>query len=105
MQWTIEEFGPDLEFINGSRNVVADALISLDIEMFHSKLKFDVITELFKNSDAKNLNIKLSKNTQHWCNTSNVIRSIPPNEWVVIMSYFKNNKIYIPKTLRKEILQ
>jgi putative transposase len=25
-QWTIERFGPDLEYINGPRNVVADAL-------------------------------------------------------------------------------
>jgi hypothetical protein len=30
-QWTIEEFGPDLEYINGPRNVVADALRRLDI--------------------------------------------------------------------------
>jgi hypothetical protein len=29
-QWTIGEFGLDLEYINGPRNVVADALRRLD---------------------------------------------------------------------------
>jgi hypothetical protein len=40
-QWTIEEFGPDLEYINGPRNVVADALSRLDTEMSHSTYNSD----------------------------------------------------------------
>jgi hypothetical protein len=56
-QWTIEEFGPDLEYINGPRNVVADALNRLDTEMSHSTLNSDAIPELFENSNDKSLNI------------------------------------------------
>jgi hypothetical protein len=47
-QWTIEEFSPDLEYINGPRNVVADALSRLDTEMSHSTLNSDPIPKLFK---------------------------------------------------------
>jgi hypothetical protein len=33
-QWTIEEFSPDLEYINGPRNVVADALIPMPSQKY-----------------------------------------------------------------------
>jgi putative transposase len=32
-RWTIEEFGPTIEYIKGPRNVVADALSRLDTEV------------------------------------------------------------------------
>ena len=44
-QWTIEEFGPDLAYINGPRNVVADALSGLDTEC-HTQ---HIIPMLFRN--------------------------------------------------------
>jgi hypothetical protein len=57
IQRTIEEFGPDLEYINWSRNLVADALSRLDTEMSHLTLNSDAIPELFENSNDKSLNI------------------------------------------------
>jgi hypothetical protein len=62
-KWTIEEFGPDLEYINGPRNVVADALSRLDTEISHSTLNSDTIPELFKNSNDESLNIDYPLNT------------------------------------------
>jgi len=56
-QWTIEEFGPDLEYINGPRNVVADALSRLDTEMSYSTYNSDAFPELFENLDDKSLTI------------------------------------------------
>jgi hypothetical protein len=47
----------DLEYINGPRNVVAEAPSRLDTEMSHSTLNSDAIPELFENSDDKSLNI------------------------------------------------
>jgi hypothetical protein len=59
-QWIIEEFSPDLEYINGPRNVVAETLSRLDTEMSHSTLNSDAILELFKNTNDKSLNIDYS---------------------------------------------
>jgi hypothetical protein len=56
-QWTIEEFGPDLEYINGPQNVVAGPLSRLDTEMSHSTLNSDAIPDLLENSNDKSLNI------------------------------------------------
>jgi hypothetical protein len=39
-QWSIQEFGLDLEFINGPQNVVADTLSTLDTEMSHPTLNY-----------------------------------------------------------------
>jgi hypothetical protein len=73
--------------------------------MSHSTLNSDAIPELFKNFDDKHVVItKHQHKTQQWCNTSNIIRSISPREWMVIISYFKIIK-YIPTTPRKEILK
>jgi hypothetical protein len=114
-QWTIEEFGPDLEYINGPRNVVADALSRLDTEMSHSTLNSNAILELFENSDVKSLNIDNSLSTaviaKHQQKDKTLVRHIKHH-----LEYFTkrvdshnvillNNKIYIPKSLRKEILK
>jgi hypothetical protein len=56
-QWTIEEFAPDLEYINGPRNVVAYALSRLDTEISHLTLNSNAIPESFENYNDKRLNI------------------------------------------------
>jgi hypothetical protein len=55
-QWTIEEFGPDIEYTNGPQNALADALSRLDTEISHSILYSDAIPELFENPNDKSLN-------------------------------------------------
>jgi hypothetical protein len=57
MAMAIEELSPDLEYINGPRNVVDDDLSRLDTKMSHLTLNPDAIPELFENSDDKSLNI------------------------------------------------
>jgi hypothetical protein len=113
-QWTIEEFGPDFEYINGPRNVVADALSRLDIEMFHSKLNSDAIPELFKNANDKSLNIDYPLSTavitKHQQKDTTLVRHIKPHPEYFIKRVdshnviLLNNKMNIPTTLRKEIL-
>jgi hypothetical protein len=94
--------------------VVADALSRLDTEMSHSILISDAIPELFKNSDDKSLNIDYPLSTaviaKHQQDTT-LVRHIKchPEYFTKRVDghnvIFLNNKIYIPKTLRKEILK
>jgi hypothetical protein len=113
-QWTIEEFGSDLEFINEPRNVVVDAQSRLDTEMSHSTLNSDSIPESFKNSNDKSLNIDYPLSTaviaKHKQKDTTLVQHIKhhPEYFTKQLDSHKiillNNKIYIPKTLRKEIL-
>ena len=114
-QLTIEEFGPDLEYVNGPRNVVADALRRLDTEMSHLTYNSDTFPELFENSDGKSLTIDYPLSTsviaKHQRKDKNLVRHIKRHP-----EYFTervdghgiillNNKIHIPRALRKEILK
>jgi hypothetical protein len=114
-QWTIEEFDPGLEYINGPRNSVADVLSRLDTEMSHSTLNSNAIPELFENFDDKSLNIDYPLSTaviaEHQQKDTTLVQHIKRH-----LEYFTkrvdshniillNNKIYIPKILRKEILK
>jgi hypothetical protein len=56
-RWTIEGLGPDLEYINRPRNVVADGLSRIDTEMSCSTKDYDAVPEKFENSDDISLNI------------------------------------------------
>jgi hypothetical protein len=114
-QWIIEQFGSDLEYINGSRNVVADALSRLDTEMSHSELNSNAIPELFKNSGDKSLNIDYPLSTaviiKHQQKDTTLVQYIKchpeyftkrvDSHNVILL----DNKILIPKTLKKEILK
>jgi hypothetical protein len=53
--WTIEEFGPTIEYIKGPCNVVADALIRLDTEISSTTASSEKIAELYENMDDKSL--------------------------------------------------
>lgn len=57
LQLTIVEFGPDLGYINGCRNVVPDALSRFDSGMSHTTYNSDTSPELFINLDDKSLRI------------------------------------------------
>jgi hypothetical protein len=102
-----------LEYINGPRNVVADALSRLDTEMSHLTLSSDTITELFKNSDDKSLNIDYPLSTavisKYQQKDTALVRHIKRHQEFFTKQLdghdviLLNNKIYIPKTLRKEI--
>ena len=54
-RWTIEEFGPTIEYIKGPRNVVADALSRLDTEVSSTTASSKQIAELYENTDDKSL--------------------------------------------------
>jgi hypothetical protein len=95
--------------------VVADALSILDTEISHSTLNSNAIPELFENSDDKSLNIDYPLSTaviaKHQRKDTTLVRHIKchpeyftkrvDSHNVILL----NNKIYIPKTLRKEILK
>jgi hypothetical protein len=54
---SIEEFGPDLEYINGPQNVIDDAINRLDTEMSNATKNSNVMPELFENCNDKSPNI------------------------------------------------
>ena len=79
-QWTIELFGPDLEYINGTWNVVAEALSRLYTEMSHLTYNSDTLPELFENSNDKSLIIGYPLSTafiaEHQQEDTNLVRHI-----------------------------
>ena len=114
-RWTVKEFGPDLEYINGPWNVVADDLSRLDTEMSHLTYNSDAFPELFENSDDKSLIIDYPLSTaviaEHQQKDTKLVRHIKPypeyftkqadsHDFILL-----NNKIYIPRTLRKQTLK
>jgi RNase H-like domain found in reverse transcriptase len=54
-RWTIEEFGPTIEYIKGPQNVVADALSRLDTEVSSTTASSKQIAELYENADDESL--------------------------------------------------
>ena len=114
-RWTIEEFGPDLEYINGPRNVVADALSRLDTSNVTLDKHFRCSPELYENSDDNNLIIDFPLSTaviaEHQQKDTSLVRQIKSHP-----EYFTkrvdghnvillNKKIFIPKSLRLPILK
>jgi RNase H-like domain found in reverse transcriptase len=114
-RWTIEEFGPTIEYIKGPRNVVADALSRLDTEVSSTTASSKQIAELYENTDDKSLQeLDYPLSTQiiaeHQRKDQTLIqhqqhhpeyfsKTVDGHEVILF-----NNKIYIPKTLRKPIL-
>jgi RNase H-like domain found in reverse transcriptase len=114
-RWTIEEFGPTIEYTKGPRNVVADALSRLDTEVSSATASSKQIAELYENTDDKSLqDLDYPLSTQ-------IIAEHQSKDQTLIQhqhhhpEYFSktvdghdvilfNNKMYIPKTLRKPIL-
>jgi hypothetical protein len=95
--------------------MVVDASSRLDTEMSHLALSSNAIPEFFKNSDDKSLNIDYLLSTaviaKHQQKDTTLVRHIKCHP-----EYFTkrvdghniillNDKIYIPKTLRKEIIK
>jgi hypothetical protein len=92
--------------------MVADASSRLDTEMSHLALSSDAIPELFENSDDKSLNIDYPLSTaviaKHQQKDTTLVQHIKchpvyftkrvDGHNVILL----NNKIYIPKTPRKE---
>jgi RNase H-like domain found in reverse transcriptase/Integrase zinc binding domain len=114
-RWTIEEFGPTIEYINGPRNVVADALSRFDTEVSSTIASSKQIAELYENTDDKSLqdlDYPLSTQIiaehqrkdqtliQHQHHHSEYFSKTVDGHDVILF----NNKIYIPKALRKPIL-
>jgi hypothetical protein len=114
-RWTIEEFGPTIEYIKGPRNVVADALSRLDTDVSSTTTSSKQIAELYENTDDKSLQdldyplstqiiaehqlkdqTLIQNNTRH---PEYFSKSVDGHNVILF-----NNKIYIPKTLRKPIL-
>ncbi len=114
-RWTIEEFGPTIEYIKGPHNVVADALSRLDTEVSSTTTSSKQIAELYENTDDKSLQeLDYPLSTQiiaeHQRKDQTLIqhqhrhpeyfsKTVDGHEVILF-----NNKIYIPKTLRKPIL-
>jgi hypothetical protein len=100
----IEEFSPDLVYINGPRIVVADALSRLDPGIFHLTLNSDSIPKLFESSNDKSLNtdyplITAAIATHEQKDKTPVQyikchpRSISPNEWTIMIFLLLNKKV------------
>jgi RIO-like serine/threonine protein kinase len=95
--------------------VVTDALSRLDTEMFHLTLNSDAIQALFENSNDKSLIIDYPQITaviaKHQQKDTILVRHIKchPEYFTKRLdghnAILLNNKIYIPTTLRKEILK
>jgi hypothetical protein len=114
-RWTIEEFGPTIEYTKGPRNVVANALSRIDTDVSSTTASSKQIAELYENTDDKSLqDLDYPLSTQ-------IIAEHQRNDQALIQhqqrhpEYFSktvdgqqvilfNNKIYIPKALRKPIL-
>jgi hypothetical protein len=106
---------PTTEYIKGPRNVVADALSRLDTEVSSTTASSKQIAEIYENSDDKSLQdldyplrTQIIAEHQHkdqtliqhrQCHHEYFSKTVDGHEVILF-----NNKIYIPKTLRKPIL-
>jgi Integrase zinc binding domain len=95
--------------------VVTDALSRLDTGMSHSTCNSNAFPELFENLDGKSLTIDYPLSTEviaeHQRKDTTLVQHIKrPLEYFTKQMdgheiTLLNNKIYIPRTLRKEILK
>jgi hypothetical protein len=111
--WTIEEFGPTIEYIKGPRNVVADALSTLDTEVSSTTASSKQIAELYENTDDKSLqdidyplSTQIIDGYQRHDQMLMQHQTLHPEYFSITVDGHKvilfNNKIYIPKILGKQ---
>jgi Integrase zinc binding domain/RNase H-like domain found in reverse transcriptase len=111
-RWTIEEFGPTIEYIKVPRNVVADALSRLDTDVTSTTASSEQLTELYENTDDKSLQeLDFPMSTQliavHQRQEGTLTQQLRHLEYQMVDGHeiiLQNGKIYIPKTLRKPII-
>ena len=129
MRWRLilEEYGPELCYIKGENNVVADALSRLDLEEYKSpssikeeQLVFDHMAECYGldkadlPTDLMPVNYKVIEHHQkHDCNLLKKVKSFTKNYTLKtfhgggktreLVCY--NGLIVIPKTLKKKVVE
>jgi hypothetical protein len=118
-RWIIEEFGPELKYIEGSRNAVADCLSRMNADFATKYDEFDEV-QLAERFDMESLEREEEKYAfpldtgiiaEYQQKDATLMRNIERHP-----AYFSktvhgtevilfHGKIYIPKPLRKQVLQ